>query len=377
MMFTTPQQLKKYKFEPYKPCPCESGKSYKFCCYAKGKERNIDTKKYNSKRLYFESHKHFKDTDFKMCLGFNKAECDHGFIEAHSLQNNGVLNQIAKDNHVYYLDMNFDEQTTLPKLEFKLKGKNQASTFYGFCKHHDEIYFSKIEDVDYQNTDEQNFWFAFRAHCFESHRKYRLKKSYAHLFKKHPFATRDLQIIGMYKNNQLNLKDIDIEHRRFKGVYESKKFDAIESFVKVLPFKVGFTATTAVAVNVDLNGNETIDIYDYDEKLFVPSVYISIIPKDDSTLVIVSRFKEDTCYEGFMNALKNNTDDNLLFSYLSFCLAEFSENIYFSPQLIDSISETDKNIISTAFMGIISHTPELRMKNLLSTFKLNLFNYTI
>ncbi|TKI44843.1 hypothetical protein [Lysinibacillus tabacifolii] len=239
------------------------------------------------------------------------------------------------------------------------------------------MYFSKIEDVDYQNTEEQNFWFAFRAHCFESHRKYRLKKSYAQLFKKYPFATRNLEIVGMYKNNELDLKDVDIEYSRFKSAYESKNFGDIESFVKVLPFKVGFTATTAVAVNIDLNGNETIDIYDYDEKLFVPSVYISIIPKNDSTLVIVSRFKEDSCYEGFMKALENNTDDNLLFSYLSFCLAEFSENIYFSPQLIDSISEAEKNIISTAFMGIISPTPELRMKNMLSTFRLNLFNYTI
>lgn len=376
-MFTTSKNLKKYRFEPYKPCPCESGKKYKFCCYLKKGEKTIDVKKFNSKRLYFEAHKHFKDTDFQMCFGFHQEECNQGFIGAHSLQNNGVLSQIATDNHVYSLDMNFDEYTTLPKLKFKLTGKNQASKFFGFCKHHDKTYFSKIEDTYYQNTDEQNFYFAFRAHCFESHRKYRLQKSFVHLFKKYPFATHNLQILGLYKNNELNMKDMDIEYRRFKTAYENKDFGAIESFVKVLPFKVGFTATTAVAVNVDLTGNETVDIYNYDEKLFVPSVYISIIPKDNHTLIIVSRFKEDSCYESFMQVLKSNTDDKLLFRYLSFCLAEFSENVYFSPKLIDNLSEIDKNIILNAFLGPLSATPQLRLKNMFSTSKLNLFNYKI
>lgn len=376
-MFITYQELGKYKFEPYKPCPCESGIKYKFCCYLKSKNEKINSNEYNSKRLYFESHKLFKDTDFKMCFGFVKEDCEHGYIDAHSLQNNGVIDKIAEDNHVYYLDMNFDKKTMLPKLEFKKKGKNQASTFYGFCKHHDEIYFSNIEDKPYEDLDEQNFWYAFRAHCFESHRKYRLKKSYSNLFKKFPSATQNLEILGSYRNNELNLKDMELEYCRFKRVYENKSFNEIESFVKVLPFKAGFTATTAVAVNVDLNGNETINIYDYDEKLFVPSVYISVIPKNDETLLIVSRFKEDECYSGFLSALKNNRDDDLLFSYISFCLAEYSENIYFSPKLIDSISNEERNLITNAFLGFLSPTPEARLKNMISTFKLNLFKFTL
>lgn len=239
--------------------------------------------------------------------------------------------------------MNFDESTLLPKLEFVRKGNNQSSTFYGFCKHHDEIYFSNIEDKPYEGSDEQNFGYAFKAHYFEAYRKYRLKKSFSNLFKKLPSVTLNLEILGRYRNTELNIKDMELEYSRFKKIYENKSFDEIESFVKVLPFKVGFSATTAFALNVDLNGKETINIYDYDEKLFVPSVYISVIPKTDETLLIVSRFKEDECYSEFLRALIENDNDNLLFSYISFCLAEYSENIYFSPSVIDNTSLSEKN----------------------------------
>lgn len=78
MVFTTHKELKKYRFEPYKPCPCESGKNYKFCCYLKGKDSKVDSDEYTAKRLYYEAHKSFKDTDFKMCFGFAEEDCDNG-----------------------------------------------------------------------------------------------------------------------------------------------------------------------------------------------------------------------------------------------------------------------------------------------------------
>ena len=90
-LIMNPYTTTPYVFEPYEPCPCESGKKYKFCCYDKSKNMSSSNQVYNAKRLYSESHKHFRDTDFKTCFGFNN-NCNHGYISAHSLQNNGVLN---------------------------------------------------------------------------------------------------------------------------------------------------------------------------------------------------------------------------------------------------------------------------------------------
>ena len=376
-LIMSPYTTTPYVFEPYEPCPCESGKKYKFCCYDKSKNMSSSNQVYNAKRLYSESHKHFRDTDFKTCFGFNN-NCNHGYISAHSLQNNGVLNLISNENHVYMLDMNFREHSLVPKLEFRKIGKKQASVFNGFCKYHDEEYFKLIEDVPFEGTAEQNYWFAFRAHCFEAHRKYRLRKSFSSLFKKSPEATRNKQLSNNYKGNELTIRDMEVDYNRFKSIFESREFDKLESFIKVLPFKTAFTATTAIAICVDIEGNPAADIYNYSESLFIPSIFLSVIPKESETIIIVSRFKEDECYDNFIKSLNSCKDDQSIFSFLTYCLAEYSENVYFSPLLIDNmLTLSEKELISTAFLGAASPNQDLRYKSMMSTFKLDLFKYKL
>ncbi|MFJ7849182.1 YecA family protein [Peribacillus sp. NPDC097206] len=373
-MFAPLKEAKQYQFKPYEECPCESGKKYKFCCYAKSKDFKIDSSKYSAARLTSEGQKLFRDTEFKMCFGFDTSECSKNVIGAHSIQNNGVLNTISFENHVYTLSLEIGQNSMLPQLKFIPLGKNKASIFSGFCKKHDEEYFKCIEDEKYEETPEQNYWFAFRALCFELHRKLRLKKSYSILFKKHAQATKVPSIYTNFYNTELNIRDSWKEYERFKNIYVEKSFDQLESFVKEVPFKVGFTATTSVAVGIDLEGNIAADIYNYDKNLFIPSMYISVIPKESSTMIIISRLKEDTCYENIFSQLRNNKHDEKLFRYITFCLAEYSENVYFSPSVIDSLDEKTKNKIRNAFMGVVSPTPELRLLNLMDTTSLNLFD---
>lgn len=374
IMFAPLKEAKQYQFKPYEECPCESGKKYKFCCYAKSKDVKVEASKYNAARLTAEGQKLFRDTEFKMCFAFDTSECSETVIGAHSIQNNGVLNQISKENHVYTLNIEIDQDTMIPQLKFISIGKNKASVFSGFCKKHDEEYFNCIEDKDFEGTLEQNYWFAFRALCFELHRKLRLKKSYTLLFQKHAQATRVPNIFTNYYNTELSIRDSWKEYERFKNIHLKGSFDQIDSFVKEVPFKVGFTATTSVAVGVDMEGKMAADIYNYDKKLFIPSLYISVIPKNNSSIIIISRFKEDLCYEKLLTQLKSNKNTETLYRYITYCLAEYSENVYFSPFIIDSLDENTKNKIRSAFMGVVSHTPELRLFNILQTTSLNLFD---
>src|SRR5690606_29385655 len=140
----------------------------------------------------------------------------------HSIQNNGVLNQIAVDNHVYTLNIEFAKNSLLPQLNFESIGKNNASVFSGFCKKHDEEYFRGIEDEEFKGSPEQNYWFAFRALCFELHRRLRLKKSYVKLFQKHPHATRIPEIYTNYHATELSIRDSWREYDRFKTIYVNK-----------------------------------------------------------------------------------------------------------------------------------------------------------
>lgn len=372
-MFMTKKEAKNYyAFEAYESCPCKSGKKYKFCCYEKSKTYNKMEPNYPPNRIISEAHQEFNKTDFETCFAFNKDECSKNIIGAHSLQNNGVLNQIATDNHVYKLS--FEIANNLPTLKFDKIGKNQASKFKGFCKYHDKEYFSCIEDTEYTGTNEQNFWFAFRAFCFELHRKERFSRFIPTFFRKRPHATREPHFQMQYKICKLDLRDKFLEYNRFKEIYDNNSYDKLDTFVKILPYKVGFTGTTAVAVNVDITGKQTVDIYDHDDRTFVPALYISVIPKENTSLIIVSRHIDDTCYENLIENLKQNKDDTMLLEYLSFCLAEHSENVYFSPELIDKLSISEKDIIISAFGSSLNTDPERRRETLLKGFKLNLFN---
>jgi hypothetical protein len=370
-MFISNKEAKSFSFYPYDDCPCESSKKYKFCCYEKSKAFDKKNHKYTPGRMKFEGQKIFRETDFETCFGFNKDECSQDIIGAHSLQNNGVLNKISTNNHVY--NLTFDISNNLPTLKFEKIGKNQASKFTGFCKDHDKAYFSCIEDTEYKGTDEQNFWFAFRAFCFELHRKKRLSKHFPKLFKEQPQATRNPQILINYKACELDIKDKEIEYERFKEIYESGSYEKLETFKTVLPYKVGFTGTTAVAVNVDITGEEAANVYNYDEKIFIPSLYLSVIPRDTTTLIIVSRHVDDSCYKKLIEKLNQINDQEILLKYISFCLAEYSENVYFSPKIIDKLSSSEKDVIISAFSSILSVDPDTRLDTLIKGFKINLF----
>lgn len=76
-----------------------------------------------------------------------------------------------------------------------------------------------------------------------------------------------------FQKTKLNIRDSEYEYSRFKKIYGEKDFEQLDSFVKVVPFKVGFTASTAVGVDFDIEGKQAADIYSNDEKKFVPCIY--------------------------------------------------------------------------------------------------------
>ncbi|WP_156403352.1 SEC-C domain-containing protein [Holzapfeliella floricola] len=352
-------------FKPYEPCPCDSGKKYKFCCFKKSKNNRSNHSSLG--QLMFDMRNKYRKSNFKKCFSFDD-QCNYGFIDAHSLQNNGVLKEISEDNHVYELATNQNKG-----LEFKKIGKNQASTFNGFCKYHDEIYFTKIEDEKYKNTSEQNFWYAYRAWALETHRLYRLKKFYSYVCRDNPQLTQNPLFYYKYQELELTIKDSNIEFEKFKKVYDNNQFDSLETFSKELNFKVGFTATTAVGVDIDPRGHPAADIYNYDEQLVIPSLFISVLPQKETTLLIVSRFKEDSCYDNIIDSLKTVSTDTV-FDYITYCLSQFSENIYFSPKTIDNLEEKQRRLLLKAFVGTASFTIQDRIETTIAAQNIRLFN---
>ena len=90
--------------------------------------------------------------------------CNEKVIKAHSIQNSFIIDQLAKDNHVYRLNVH---NVSNKSIKFQRIGRRQASVFTGLCKKHDNIFqlidFSGTNKISQKITNQQAVLFHFRA----------------------------------------------------------------------------------------------------------------------------------------------------------------------------------------------------------------------
>lgn len=102
------------------------------------------------------------------CLHFSDGIRCNDIVSAHSIQKGGQLSLIAEDGHVYQLN---GDLSTLKQAEGvphpKKVGVNKASTFAGFCKHHDNELFKPIDVYPLQPNSQQAALYAYRCLCRE------------------------------------------------------------------------------------------------------------------------------------------------------------------------------------------------------------------
>lgn len=95
--------------------------------------------------------------------------CTATAIRAHSLQNSQVLDLLVRDGHVKAIGKRIDKETG-PVILFDNVGRNQATTFAGFCSEHDSEIFKPIDTKTFSSTDsEHQFLVAYRAVARELH----------------------------------------------------------------------------------------------------------------------------------------------------------------------------------------------------------------
>src|SRR6267378_1806161 len=114
--------------------------------------------------LFFKSDK----WHFNRCLapGMN---CTCTAIRAHSLQNSRVLDLLAYDGHVKSLGKRIRKERG-PVVHFKDVGRNEATTFAGFCSDHDRDIFKPIDLETFRPANSEHlFLIAYRAVARELH----------------------------------------------------------------------------------------------------------------------------------------------------------------------------------------------------------------
>lgn len=95
--------------------------------------------------------------------------CTATAIQAHSLPNSQVFDLLVRDGHVKAVRKRIDKDLG-PVISFDDVGRNQATTFAGFCSTHDNEIFRPIDAAAFRPADAQyQFLLAYRAVARELH----------------------------------------------------------------------------------------------------------------------------------------------------------------------------------------------------------------
>ncbi len=342
---------KNIKINNSEPCLCGSGRKFKDCCKTKMFTYNIGYSEdilNNPKRINAILQERMDNTDFKTCIYPDKTCCKLPIKNAHTLQNNGVLSAISEAEHVMVTDClnKMRKGYTTKKIS-----KNKATTFYGFCEYHDTYLFQDIEVKEYKNEIKQNFLFSYRVLAQEYHKKERVMISLQNCIKDNPSILISPIIVENYRMMELARKDVRELLDIFNTSYINQNLDILYNYVYKFEKQFQFAVATMYVPASTLDGEELVDIYSKENDR-LPSVFLTVIPANGCSYLIVSCLKVDYMkIKKYIDVIEG-FDENELKRFLNWTLPTYSENIVLNPKLWDSWSEKAKKQYERIVSGL-------------------------
>lgn len=306
---------------------------------------------------------YYKKNALQLCFD-EGPDCSEKIIRSHSIQNSFVLDQIQDANHVDVIDY-----TSNGNICFKSIGRNNASTFTGFCNHHDTKIFSAIDFTDSDSIEalnqQQLVLFHYRTLCREYWSKLNAVKVFdfikAAISSKN---TNDLLKVYPFLNGQdIDWNFLDSELLEFallgqtmgskdvEEFYESLRYQIKENkyhLTKGIHFKIDVPAKFALSSFIspvcDFKGNPT---NDFTAKT-VHYIGLNVFPHKDETNVVLTWHKKSN-YENLGKQLLELSSEEQKVQLSKFILAH-SENIVFSPELTKRLESEQMERINKIFI---------------------------
>lgn len=207
------------RVKPNDKCPCGSGQKFKRCCSHPINPAPIDKAK--MLEIVGTLLERSRKPTLKVCMHPAKDECSDHIIKAHSIQKKGILSRISKEGKVMMLQMGNATTEKFP-LDLAEEGNSKATTFRNFCKRHDQILFQDIEDKPYQQTEKQNFLYAYRVFAMQAYKKRVSYDIHLDLLKAHnkdPFLSSYL--LQVLYGTKIAIDDLEYLENTFKQRLQS------------------------------------------------------------------------------------------------------------------------------------------------------------
>lgn len=236
-------------------------------------------------KLWVEGQKKAKKK-IKTCYFPN---CEENSINSHILQKNGILDQIATNNHVWEKKINqFSEKNFF----FEKTGLNNVFSFNCFCYKHDKTLFKKIEDNAINFNDyESCLLFTMRTLYNEVYRKEILVEQIKYLMTSNRSGEINLELLlGFMEQQLLGLDDLQQNADDIWADYENGTENFIFQYRELTKIDICLSAFYNYETTLEMHNYKLREGKDMDR---ISEVFINFFPYNDKSILLMGYNKKD------------------------------------------------------------------------------------
>lgn len=335
------------------------------------KSNNIDTiKKVNLKSSYKFNMSNFITKQKEIleegrCLHHQAGERCNIIIDAHSIQENQVLSEIAngQNKEIYALSKNMsDFKKNDGYIGFRKYPISKFSIFKGFCKLHDNEIFQPIDNSFFESSNKQQiFLYAYRSlakELFDKENALALSNYMIEDVKENKGLYN--QALGLKKGTENALKSLNKHKKIYDNVLKYESFYDIRYVAFNSKDKFFMAFSNIIYPDFDFMGNLLQDLSNT-EKNFNLLTFCSVPTKDGWSFIFSWHKSSDNSCLAFIQSLKERMKqgDNLSDLLFKFILLN-SENFALSPIWWESLSTDKQKEISKAVTHMMQPTLAIR-----------------
>lgn len=318
------------------PCPCGTGKKYKAC---HGHHSNAPSPNLFSAAAKVRTLSKKGECLAPACM---HDECAGGTINAHTVSRSASLGLIQRESHVYSYNLSLEgiKKHGGPLVPQKT-GWKQASTFPGFCGHHDKQLFEPLEDKPFIGSKEQCFLIAYRALAKELHAKSNsAKQSDLRIAYAGSSPSKRANAIALNKGVELGLRDTKRHKSRYDRVLISKDWNKVKGLLIAFDGVFPVQCTGGLFPDVDILG---LPVQQIDWRNTTPDTInmASFAAEGVSYFLLCWLLDSDRSCARFAEAFKFVQRERLPVVICSFILQR-TENCHFSPDWYDNLPPEGK-----------------------------------
>ncbi|WP_419738912.1 hypothetical protein [Ruegeria sp.] len=307
----------------------------------------------------------------RLCpVSYSGQECGKPVIASHSQQRRGPLKQIAEAGHVIgFSNGPNTKPSSSDGRELVRVSAKRASTFPGLCAEHDTTSFSEIENKLLRPGYRTSLALAIRCALYEAvvHTDGALFLNWLQTVPSFDFwidvdsFTSELEHMIHYSRYNWDLIKLIQRIERRKSARKLYFYSAL------IDTALPFSATGCFCIENDVFGNQLQPFSEYGRKFSYAQ--LTVMPQaNDTTLVSISSTddKDKASSIRFVNSYRACKPNDLPNVILRTAL-EYTENIYFKPSWIESLSTDERRSLVDRFDDrVVFEAGQEKPKNSLS-----------